>query len=55
MDSRKIQAGVLFVLGLALLIRSVTRWLGWAVITLPPIVYLILGIGMIIYGVSQVT
>jgi hypothetical protein len=55
MDGEKIRAVVLFVLGLALLIRGVTQWLGWVVITLSPIVYLISGTGMIIYGVSQAT
>ena len=53
MSSQKIRSVALLVLGLALLVSGVTQWLGWVVITLPPIVYLILGIGMLIYGLLQ--
>lgn len=55
MDSQKIWGVILLVIGLTLLIKAVTQWLGWLVITLPPIAYLVLGIGMFIYGLSQTT
>lgn len=55
MTSRKIRNVVLLVFDLGLIISGIAQLLDWIVITLPPTVYLVLGIGMLIYALLQAT